>query len=185
MLVMETSRLLMRQLTDDDYARLHSFAQSPRYHRFIGGAPPPLAEFVAQQRERWTNHYRAHGYGQWAVVRREDGVMIGRCGLIVQQVDGADEVEVGYALGEAYWGHGYIIEAAQATRDWSFRNLAVDHLISLIHPDNARSIAVAERNGMSIWKEAEFRGDLARVYRITRPEWQRSHPQAQGSSSLR
>src|SRR4051812_23342756 len=170
---METSRLLMRELTDADYERLHEFAQSPRFSRYLG-QPAPLAEFVATLQERWQTHYRTHGFGQWAVVRKEDGVMIGRCGLIVQRVDDADEVEVGYALGEAWWGHGYIIEAALACRDWAFRRLAVDHLISIIHPDNARSIAVAERNGMSLWKETVFHDIPVRVYRIPRHEWARS-----------
>ena len=46
------------------------------------------------------------------------------------------------------------------------------HVISLIVPENAPSIRVAERNGMTFWKEAEYKGLRPRVYRITREEWE-------------
>ncbi|HEX8906376.1 MAG TPA: GNAT family N-acetyltransferase [Longimicrobiaceae bacterium] len=173
--VIETPRLLLRRLNDDDYARLHEFQQSPEVNRFTGGPPLPLDEFVPWLRARWEDHYRKHGWGQWAVVRKEDGAFVGRCGLIMQQVDGADEVEVGYALGRPYWGRGYAAEAAVASRDWAFRNLDVPHVISLIHPDNARSIAVARRNGMTLWKTTTFKEMPGiGVWRITREEWERA-----------
>jgi RimJ/RimL family protein N-acetyltransferase len=50
--VIETARLRLRRLNDADQAKLHDFYQSPEVVRFIGGPPPPLAEFVAAQRRR-------------------------------------------------------------------------------------------------------------------------------------
>ena len=170
--VIETERLLLRPLTDEDHAGLYEIYLNPRVHRFIGGPPPPFEEHMARSRERWPQYYREHGFGLWATIRREDGRLLGRIGLLAQDIDGVREVEVGYALGEEAWGRGYATEAARACRDWAFRNLTVPHVISLIHPDNAASIAVAERNGMSFWKMADFRGTTVRVYRITRQEWE-------------
>jgi RimJ/RimL family protein N-acetyltransferase len=57
------------------------------------------------------------------------------------------EVELGWTLGREHWGHGYATEAARAVRDWAFRELRLTRLISIIHPDNAASIRVAERLG--------------------------------------
>ncbi len=172
--VLETTRLRLRRLNDGDFARLHVFYQDPEVVRFIGQhPPPPLEEFVATQRQRWDDHYREHGWGQWAVVRKDDGAFVGRCGLIMQHIDGVDEVEVGYALGGEFWGRGYAAEAAVGCRDWAFRNLAVPHVISLIHPDNRRSIAVARRNGMTLWKTTTFKEIPGiGVWRITRAEWE-------------
>jgi [ribosomal protein S5]-alanine N-acetyltransferase len=87
-------------------------------------------------------------------------------------VDGERQVEVAYALAPEFWGRGYATEAARAIRDHAFRTLDVPHLISLIDPENAASIRVAQRNGMAFWKTAEFRAHLVRVYRITRAEWE-------------
>ncbi|HEX8242155.1 MAG TPA: GNAT family N-acetyltransferase [Longimicrobium sp.] len=174
--IIETARLRLRRLNDDDLERIYEFYQSPEFHRFVGGPPAPHDEFVAWQQQWRYNHYREHGWGQWAVVRKEDGEFLGRCGLIMQHIDGVDEVEVGYALGQPYWGRGYASEAAIASRDWAFRYVSVPHVISLIHPDNARSIAVARRNGMTLWKTTTFK-DIpgVGVWRITRDEWEALH----------
>ena len=170
--VIETERLVLRRLTDADHEGLYEIYQNPRVHRFIGGPPPPFDEFMARSRERWPQYYRENGFGLWATIRKEDGRLLGRIGLLAQEIDSAREVEVGYALAEEAWGQGYATEAARACRDWAFRNLPVPHVISLIDPANAASIAVAERNGMTFWKMAEFKGMTVRVYRITREEWE-------------
>ena len=171
--ILETPRLLLRRLDDADLERLFDFYQDAEVMRFLGPRPERRDEFVAAQRQRWSDHERDHGWGQWAVVRKEDGTFVGRCGPVMQHIDGVDEVEIGYALGAEFWGRGYAAEAAVACRDWAFRTLGVPHLISLINPLNARSQAVARRNGMTVWKRALFREVEVDVWRITREEWER------------
>jgi ribosomal-protein-alanine N-acetyltransferase len=171
MTILETPRLLLRELTDADHEALFGMYQDPRMNRFIGGPPPPREAYWQKVRETWPAYYARHGFGLWATVRREDGRLLGRCGLLSQEVDGERHVEVGYALAPEFWGHGYATEAARACRDHAFRTLDVSYVISLILPDNAGSIRVARKNGMTFWKMAEFRGHLPRVYRITRAEW--------------
>jgi ribosomal-protein-alanine N-acetyltransferase len=172
MTVFETARLRLRPLTDDDLAALHGWILSPEFRRFLGPYPPPLEQFVREQRHRWDEHFRRHGWGQWAVERKDDGTFLGRCGLIMQPVEGGDEVEVAYAIGECHWGRGYAAEAARGTRDWAFRTLDVPYLVSLIHPDNHRSGRVAQANGMAPWRDGFLYGIPHRIYRITRAEWE-------------
>ena len=179
-IVVETERLLLRELTDDDHRELHAILQNPRVNRFVGGPPPPLDEYVRASRERWEAHRAEHGFCMWAALRRGDGVLLGRCGPVVQRIDGESEVEVGYMFAEEHWGRGYAAEAARATRDWAFRTLDVPHVISLILPENGPSVRVAERNGMSVWKMADFREHRVRVYRVTREEWGRERGQVTG-----
>ena len=60
--------------------------------------------------------YRARGYGQLGVERKEDGAFLGRCGLLVwdpatwtitdAELDGPLEMEIGYLLGREHWGNG-------------------------------------------------------------------------------
>ncbi len=57
------------------------------------------------------------------------------------------EIELGWTLERAAWGHGFATEGAIAVRDWTVREVQPRRLISLIHPDNARSIRVAEKIG--------------------------------------
>jgi len=171
MTVIETPRLVMRELRDADHAALFEMYQDPRVSRFIGGPPPPVEEYWRRVRSVYPAYYARHGFGLWATIRREDGRLLGRCGLLSQEVGGERHVEVAYALAPEFWGRGYATEAAIASRDWAFRSLDVPHVVSLIDPANAASIAVAERNGMRPWKMADFRGSPVRVYRITREEW--------------
>jgi len=173
MTVIETERLILRELTDEDHERLYAMYLDPEVNRFIGGPPAPYDEYWQRVRETWPQYYRTHGFGLWGVVRKEDGELLGRIGLLSQEVDGVAEVEVAYTLGREAWGKGYGTEAARATRDWAFRNLDVDHVISLIIPENESSIRVAGKNGMTYWKEGRFRTFDVHVYRITRGEWER------------
>jgi RimJ/RimL family protein N-acetyltransferase len=100
------------------------------------------------------------------MVLKTTGEMIGDCGIIRQHVDNEYLYEIGYHLRRDHWGEGLATEAAVACREWAFANLAVDRLISLIRPENVPSQRVAERNGMTIWKEVDWRGLRHYVYSV-------------------
>lgn len=91
---------------------------------------------------------------------------IGDCGIIVQQVDGERLYEIGYHLRRDFWGRGLATEAAVACRDWAYTQLKPERLISLIRPENLASRRVAERTGMTVWKEVNWRGLSHHVYSI-------------------
>jgi ribosomal-protein-alanine N-acetyltransferase len=111
---------------------------------------------------------------QFAVVHRTDNRLIGYCGFFHQQVDGTDEIEIGYRFHPDYWNQGLATEAARAVRDHGFRDLNLPRLISLVHPDNLPSRRVAEKNGMSVEKETVFRGFPTLVFSIIHQEWLRN-----------
>ena len=97
--------------------------------------------------------------------------MIGYCGFFHQEVDGTEEIEIGYRLDPDYWSGGLATEAARAVRDHAFRDLKLQRVISLIHPENAPSRRVAEKIGMKIEKETVFRGFPTLVFAIPREQW--------------
>ena len=92
--------------------------------------------------------------------------LIGDCGLVVQEVDAANEVEIAYHVRRDHWNRGLATEAARACRDFGFARLPVDRLISLIRPENLPSRRVAEKNGMTVWKEVVRVGLPHLVYSI-------------------
>ena len=95
-------------------------------------------------------------------------MLIGDCGLTRQTVDGTDEIEIGYHVRRDLWGQGYAPEAARACQDYGFARLDVDHLISLIRPENLPSRRVAEKTGLTLWKEVMWRDLPHCVYVIRR-----------------
>jgi diacylglycerol kinase (ATP) len=113
---------------------------------------------IAPESEAWITRNRNRctkdGHGLWAMVLKANGELIGDCGLVVQEVDNTDEIEIGYHLRRDHWNQGFATEAARACRDFAFAHLSANRLISPIRPENLRSRRVAEKNGMTMWKES-------------------------------
>ena len=102
------------------------------------------------------------------MIQKSSGELIGDCGLIHQVVDGEEEIEIGYHVRRDLWGQGCAAEAASACRDYGFSQLAAEHLISLIRPENQPSRRVAEKIGMKLWKQVLWRDLPHCVYMIRR-----------------
>jgi len=83
-------------------------------------------------------------------------------------VDGADEIEIGYHVHRDYWGYVLATEAAHACRGFGFARFRVDRLVSIIRPENLASRRVAEKIGMTLWKEVKRVGLPHLVYSLVR-----------------
>lgn len=141
--------------------------RNERFMRFSSGVFS--REQTAAFLERIFAGYRDDVPSQFAIIVRAENKLIGYCGFFRQMVDDAEEIEIGYRLDPEYWGRGLATEAARAVRDHAFNDLKLDHVISLIHPDNIPSQRVAEKNGMTVEKETVFRGFPTIVFGIRRP----------------
>jgi RimJ/RimL family protein N-acetyltransferase len=162
--ILETPRLRLRELQQSDFDELYAMFNDPLVMRYY---PSTRDERETQQWIDWMEErYAKHSHGLWAVELRSTGEFIGQCGLLLQHVDGRDEVEVGYLFKSSQWHKGYATEAAQACKRYAFETLNASSVISLIRPTNKPSRAVAERNGMTVDKTTTFRGLEALVYRV-------------------
>jgi [ribosomal protein S5]-alanine N-acetyltransferase len=165
--ILETPRLLLREFVPEDVDALALVISDPVTMRHYPNPfdRPAVEQWIQRNRAR----YAKDGHGLWAMILKSTGELIGDCGLINQEVDGTIELEIGYHVRRDHWGHGYAIEAASACREYGFARYPVDKLISLIRPENAQSCRVAEKNGMTIWKETMRAGLKHYVYAIDRP----------------
>lgn len=168
--VMETDRLFLRKMNENDVDHLHGIFSDPDCMTYFPGTR------TRKETEEWLgrnfNNYEQHGYGLYAVELKETGQFIGHCGFIFQKdVDGRDEIEIGYGLLKAYQHQGYASEAARACKQYGFAHLETDRLISLIRPDNTPSRRVAESNGMTVEKSVDRNAVEALVYVIEREDY--------------
>jgi RimJ/RimL family protein N-acetyltransferase len=171
MRILETSRLLLREFVPGDADVLARVLSDPDTMRFY---PAPYDRAgVEQWIGRNLRRYSEDGHGLWAVVLKSSGELIGDCGLTVQDVDDVDEIEIGYHVRRDLWGRGLATEAARGFRDYGFERLPVERLISLIRPENLPSRRVAEKNGMTLWKEVMRAGWPHLVYTVWRETAQR------------
>ena len=156
--MIETERLLLRLPVADDAPALTEAIVDPEVMRYLGngetGGYDDVVEQIAALRQGW----EADGFGRFVVVRREDGAVIGRVGLLAwdpvewrpglrSEIGDSAEVELGWTLLRSAWGAGYATEAARAVAGWAGREVSCRRLISLIHPDNVRSKRVAGKVG--------------------------------------
>ncbi|MEA2520503.1 MAG: hypothetical protein QOI81_149 [Actinomycetota bacterium] len=170
-LVLKTPRLRLRPFARDfsDLEALNAIQADPDHMRFY---PHPFSiDDTRGWIQRWLDHEDRYGYALLAVEDAATGEFLGNVGFAHQVVDGIDELEIGWSITPARARQGIATEAAAACRDWAFAYLDVDHVISLVRPENEPSAGVARNLGMTVWKETPF-GSLGwthRVYRIDRP----------------
>ncbi|MCI0388322.1 MAG: GNAT family N-acetyltransferase [Acidobacteria bacterium] len=165
-IILETERLSLREITSDDFNDLLEIWADPEAMRLF---PRTLDhQAMGEWIERNQGRYEQFGYGLWAVILRNEQKLVGDCGLTIQEVDGVEELEVGYHFNRKYWGRGFATEAARACMDYAFNQLGRRRIISMIRPENASSRRVAERNGLRIEKEVFWRGYQHYIYAIER-----------------
>ncbi|AFY81499.1 GNAT family N-acetyltransferase [Oscillatoria acuminata] len=165
-MVLETKRLILREMTPHDVDDLLEILSDPETMQFY---PQRFDHKMTQAWiERNIQRYAQDGFGLWALIFKENGKLIGDCGLVVQEVEGIEEIEIGYHIRRDLWGKGLATEAAQACRYFGFGQLGFNQLISLINPANIASRRVAEKNGMKLIKEIEWRNQPTCVYTIER-----------------
>ena len=161
---LHTQRLTLRPLHRDDAEALNAIQADPEHMR-LWPHPFSMEETVAWI-EGMQDRYARDGFALWAVEDASTGAFLGNVGPCVQHVDGVAEVELGWSITPTRARQGIATEAAAASRDWVFATLDVDHVISLILPENAPS------RGVAVWKDVVW-GSLDprrhHVYRLDRP----------------
>ena len=146
--ILRTERLLLREMTEKDEPALREILMDQDVMYAYGHA------FSEEEVHAWLvrqqGRYRDDGFGLWAMVRLDNGKMIGQCGITMQPIGERRMPEVGYLLRKDHWHMGYAPEAAVACRDYAFANLGIREICSIIRNNNMPSRRVAVRNGMTI-----------------------------------
>jgi RimJ/RimL family protein N-acetyltransferase len=145
--VVETPRLVLRLMTPDDAPLMLELLNDPTYRRFIGDRRVRTVEdargYIA---DGPVAMYARHGFGLWLVVRRDDRVPLGICGLLKR--DELADVDVGFALLPAYWRRGYAYEAASAALRHGYDVLGLRRIVAITHPENVASQRLLEKLGL-------------------------------------
>lgn len=157
----ETERLILREWREEDAAPFHAMCNDPAVMTYLGPlqSRDDIAAAIGRQR-----HWQAtKGYCFWAVEQRDSGAMIGFCGL-KPGPEGTplhDRTEIGWRFARDLWGQGLAREAAQASLDWGWANLAADseagaRIWAMTVLGNSRSWGLMERLGMSRHADLDF-----------------------------
>lgn len=151
MTVFETERLRTRPWTLGDTEAAYGIYRDADVVRYLGSVPQPVGSVDAMRErvERWVGGNDAlagTGYGFWALETHE-GTLVGA--TLLKPLPDAAEVEVGWHLGTAHWGKGYATESARAAIAHGFDTCGLDVIYAVVVAENAASLAVARRVGMT------------------------------------
>jgi ribosomal-protein-alanine N-acetyltransferase len=164
----QASRLLLHRLTAEDIGDLTRLHLDPRVMATLGGvrSPEQTQEWLAQRLEHW----RQYGFGLWLVRERETGRFAGRGGLQHVEIDGRDEVEVGYCFLPDFWGRGLATELARASIHAAFSVLNLPEIVCFTLTTNRASQRVMQKAGFRYERDFVYK-DLPHVlYRLRRGE---------------
>jgi RimJ/RimL family protein N-acetyltransferase len=148
---LQTDRLVLRRWRAEDEAPMAVINRDPEVARYLNRPVDDAA--VRGFHALIEGHWQEHGFGPWAVEIRDEGRFIGFAGLAYPPpfLDGVQgRPELGWRLAPSAWGVGYATEASLAARDDAVGRLGATDLMSIIHPENARSQSVARKLGMRI-----------------------------------
>lgn len=158
-----TERLLLRGFEPRDFEAYASMMADPEVARYLGDGQPLARADAWRQLAYIVGHWGLRGFGLWAVEDRATGALIGRIGCL--DPEGWPGFELAYTLARSAWGHGLAREGAAAALAYARETLGRDRIISIIRPDNLRSIGVARALGAAPDGTVEFFGSPAVIYR--------------------
>jgi RimJ/RimL family protein N-acetyltransferase len=161
----ETDRLVLRppHAADlDPYIDIHEDPEVMRH--LMVPKPSPGRPGAWRTLALLAGHWHLRGYGQWTVIEKASGDVIGRVGL--WNPEGWPGLEVGWVIRRSRWGNGFATEAAREAMRFAATEVGADRLISLIPPDNARSIRVAHKIGETFEREHAVDGHPVHLYSV-------------------
>src|SRR6478736_3465626 len=133
--ILETERLLLRELVVEDAGFIRQLMNEPAWLRFIGNKNVRTVTDAEGYIERGPKAmYARHGFGLWLVALKETATAFGICGLIKRET--LPDVDLGFAFLESHWRNGYAYEATSATIVHGQELLGLGRIIAILSPDN-------------------------------------------------
>ncbi len=159
---LRTARLALRPRGEQDMDAILAMCADPAVMRYLTPPGDDAAAFRARMLERVRKDY-GPGMGGWSLFARDaPATFLGWVSLNPMPEAPAD-IEIGYRMIRAAWGHGYVTEASRAVLAYGFGTLGLPEIVAIVHPENLRSQAVMARLG--------FRRDGVRWHASTAEEW--------------
>lgn len=160
--LLRTERLRLRALTLDDAEFTLELLNEPSFHRYIGDRGVRTLDDAREYlRKGALDSYTRHGFGMMLVELHARGGAIGEaigmCGLVKR--DALPDVDIGFAFLPRHWSRGYAYEAAAAVLAHARGDLGIARIAGIVSPDNASSIRVLEKLGLSYERMVRMAGD--------------------------
>lgn len=163
MLSLKTDRLVIREMTKNDFDDYFRICHQPEIHPYV----PHISDNYDIEYARFVSYtqmvYGFYGFGLWGIFLKERDILIGQAGIESQIVDDNGEIMLSYFLDRDYQSMGYALEACRKILEYAREDLEFDRIVAVINPDNLPSIRLARSLGFQHTKQTVYQeksGDL-------------------------
>lgn len=146
MKIIETDRLILRKINQNDYKEMKSILQNKDL-MLIGWGKTYSDDEVQTWINKIMEQYEKYGYSYYIAIEKNSNNVIGIMGIIPVNIKNTDYIEIAYILKQEYWGNGYATEGINACISYAFSTLNADKIIAQVIHENKSSIKVLERLG--------------------------------------
>lgn len=171
--MIETERLIFRKFTDDDLPKLIEQRSDPDVAKYLGGTRLQNPDSLATRIKFYMSCYDKFGFGTCAMIWKETGEMIGSAGL--QPLEDTGEIEVGYSMIKAFWGHGIGTEAAKGWIEYGFNQAGLERIVAVAVEENVASRRIMEKLGMRYEKTEIHYDEMCAYYGVARADFLRGN----------
>lgn len=156
MIILETTRLILREFEDTDLDALLKINQDKNVMAYFPGTQnlEQTQNFIKKVKQ----HFSEHGYSLYAVELRNTGEYIGFVGLLnaTFKAHFTPATEIGWRIAYKHWGKGYATEAAKAILHYAFTDLKIAEVVSFTSKTNIKSRRVMEKIGLIYKRDDDF-----------------------------
>ena len=152
-LVLETDRLLLREMKMSDAEKLYEMDFNPNVHKYLWNKPVTSIEEVYKYIEMVRDQYVKNEIGRFVVIEKESNELMGWAGLKYNTEMVNNKVnfyDIGYRLNEKFWGKGYASEASFAWLDYGFNVMKINVMQAATHADNIGSNKILKKIGLKM-----------------------------------
>ena len=154
MTLLETERLILRELTFDDAQFILTLLNDPAFLRYINDKNVRNLEDARQYMLNGPMaSYARNGFGLYLVELKDSSVPVGLCGLLKREE--LPDADIGFAFLPDYWGKGFAFESARAVMNDARERLKLKRVLAIVMPDNHASIKLLEKLGMSFERDKD------------------------------
>ncbi|MCA1292612.1 GNAT family N-acetyltransferase [Paenibacillus sp. alder61] len=137
--VLESERLRLRRMEREDGPALHKFWSDPEVVRYMNIPPFASIEDTHQMIDLLNGLAESEDAMRWAIELKETGQVIGSCGFNTWELAGAFRGEIGYDLGQEFWGSGYMSETLRTVIRYGYETMGLNRIEALVDPRNEAS----------------------------------------------
>ncbi|MBM3430929.1 MAG: GNAT family N-acetyltransferase [Bacteroidetes bacterium] len=174
-IIVETDRLILRELEHSDTHDLYEMDADPDVHLFIENNPVKSIDEITKVIKMLKKQYMENGIARWAVIDKSSNECIGWSGLkyVNQPINNhTNFYELGYRFKKKHWGKGFATESSTAILDYGFSNLNIANIFALTDPKNIRSKKVLHKLGFAHQETFDYEGTPTDWYELKKSNWE-------------